>query len=210
MQRMNESGMQQVTTTILDNDEAAPVVPEVTLSVDNAEIAEAAGVAALVRDFYPEWSYSQVADKLLSSVDPVVALVSAKRIVTRTAGNAPIVAVQVRLIDIEPSKEALIFHIGQNQGRPGEAAGEHSNRKHVAPLVLVVLAGGRQFAQVICAAGTIGGFPRRLNGRQQHGRQHADDGNHHQQLDEGEPSRTRMMHSETSRKEKNEIKNDDY
>jgi hypothetical protein len=39
----NESGAQQQTTTITDDDE--PPVPDVTLSVDNADIAEAAGVA---------------------------------------------------------------------------------------------------------------------------------------------------------------------
>jgi hypothetical protein len=39
-----EAGAQQVTTTILDDDEAIPV-PDVTLLVDNAAIAEAAGVA---------------------------------------------------------------------------------------------------------------------------------------------------------------------
>ena len=39
-----EAGSQQVTVTILDDDEAI-VVPDVVLSVDNAEIAEAGGVA---------------------------------------------------------------------------------------------------------------------------------------------------------------------
>lgn len=39
----NETGTQQVTATILDNDET--VVPDVTLAVDNAAIPEAAGVA---------------------------------------------------------------------------------------------------------------------------------------------------------------------
>ncbi len=39
-----EAGAQQVTTTILDDDEPIPV-PDVTLSLDNAAIAEAAGVA---------------------------------------------------------------------------------------------------------------------------------------------------------------------
>jgi hypothetical protein len=42
----NESGIQQQTTTITDDDE--PVVPDVTLSVDNASIAEEAGVATFV------------------------------------------------------------------------------------------------------------------------------------------------------------------
>ncbi len=40
-----ESGTQQVTITIVDDDDAV-VVPDVTLSVDNANIPEAAGVAA--------------------------------------------------------------------------------------------------------------------------------------------------------------------
>ena len=40
----DEAGTQQVTTTILDNDEAIPV-PEITLSVDNANVAEDGGIA---------------------------------------------------------------------------------------------------------------------------------------------------------------------
>jgi hypothetical protein len=42
--------------------------------------------------------------------------------------------------------------------------------------------------QVVDALGTSGGFSRRLHGGQQKGDQNRDDGDHHQQFDQGEPS----------------------
>jgi hypothetical protein len=46
--------------------------------------------------------------------------------------------------------------------------------------------------QIVFALRTPGRFPRLLNRWQQQGDQHADDGNHHQKLDQGKPTRSAM------------------
>ena len=94
--------------------------------------------------------------------------------------QAAVFPMGIQFVGVENSEKGLIFHVRENQSGPGEASVKHGDRHHVATLVLVILAGQRHFAQVICATRTIGGLAGRLDSRQQHRRQHADDGNYHQ------------------------------
>jgi len=50
----------------------------------------------------------------------------------------------------------------------------------------VVLHRQAELSQMACALGAPGGFAGRLDRRQQEGHQHADDPDHHQQLDDRE------------------------
>ena len=60
--------------------------------------------------------------------------------------------------------------------------------------VVVVLKSHAQLLQVVVAVGPPGRLPGRLDGRQQQGHQDPDNGDHHQQLDQGEPRPAALRH----------------
>ena len=53
-------------------------------------------------------------------------------------------------------------------------------------LIVIILGGQADLLEIVRALGTSGGLAGRLHGRQQQRDQHGDDGDHHQQLDQGE------------------------
>ena len=127
-----------------------------------------------------------------AAVAAIVRAVAMQAVVQRPGGaariRAAVFSMGIKFVGVENSEEGLIFHIRKHQGGPREAAVEHGDGQHVAALVLMILAGQRHFAQIICATRTVGSLAGRLDGRQKHCGQHADDGNHHQQFDQRKTS----------------------
>jgi hypothetical protein len=89
--------------------------------------------------------------------------------------------------NLEPEANVLIIGrfdraAAEGDRRPGADA---RGREHLVR-VGEQLAGGAHLLEAVDAIAAAGRFASGLDGRQQQGHQHADDGDHDQQLDEGE------------------------
>jgi hypothetical protein len=105
----SESGVQQVTTTILDDDEAVPV-PDVTLTVDNAAIPEEAGVAMFTATLSEVTTVAVTIDlSILGTADATDFSASGTQIVVPpgdTTGSITVTAVQDT--DDEPDETVIV------------------------------------------------------------------------------------------------------
>src|SRR5262249_7865212 len=95
--------------------------------------------------------------------------------------------------------EVLLFVVGHQQGHPAPVGVPTLVRRGVVGLlggvldaggqaavgVVVVVQGDAHLFEVVGALGAVGGVADLLHGRQEQRDQDADDGDHHQQLDQG-------------------------
>jgi hypothetical protein len=93
------------------------------------------------------------------------------------------------LLKDERVEERLLLDLRQDHRAPERLASIESRREGRMRVVIVVH-GDPEVFQVIAAGKAAGGFAGLLDGRQQQGEQHADQGDHDEELDQRETSGT--------------------
>src|SRR5262249_53579611 len=96
-----------------------------------------------------------------------------------------------RETEIRGIEKWALFETRENHRAPAEAAADVAGREGVAhrkAAMCIVVAMHREtnLLELVRTARPAGAFPRRLDGREQEGDEHADDRDHHEELDERE------------------------
>ncbi len=151
---------------------------------------------------------------IVDSVGPLAAVAAAARRTVRVRsgrtvqdGNLHISDRQVcggivALVEVVKLVDIGLVHLRENENQPGRAFEKPARAEVVRGRAGVFLGTGREMAvdfvevvqsdaellEVVFAGRPPGRFPRLLNSRQEQGDQDCNDGNHHQQLDQGESS----------------------
>jgi hypothetical protein len=109
--------------------------------------------------------------------------------------DGPIGTTQIKLIverllidvgEDGDGRDDVLHGIGQVPGRAVHAIGvDVPGRENVVHIVVVVT-GQADVVEIVAALSATGGFACLLHGRQQERDENGDDGDHHQQFDEGE------------------------
>src|SRR5205085_9153979 len=106
------------------------------------------------------------------------------------------VGVQVGVWNVAVPVEVVLLDVRQDPGQPAPVggpcvvapvAGHERVVGQVAVCSLVIVAGKGELLEVVAATGPVGRFAHALDGWQQHGDQHGNDGDDDQQFDQGKP-----------------------